>query len=152
MARLSRETFICPGPVSRIATTLPGRIINHCMLMRLRSPQGCAFVPIRSMQFLAVITDGEVLFVDHQGGYAVEDGVGGRLVALGWELPAANTRDSLSESAAVHVVGYRDDFAVLHQRIMSEFPRALRQCRGKHAAGGDQARVLVCRGEGRDAS
>lgn len=125
------ETFICPAPLAKKNGPLAGAIINRCRVLRIRAGAPHAFVPIRSMQFQAVIARGEVLFVDHQGGYALEDGIGGRLVALAWRFPESIDRPSLDRMIPVETEYFRADGAILERRILSEFPRALAAAIGR---------------------
>lgn len=123
--RFIRETFFRPEERVREATTLPASLFNRCRLLHARAELPHLFVPIRSMQFLAVIDRREVIFIDHQGGYAVQDGEGGRLIVLAWQFAMDEPRASLSEPVPMELVHYRDDVATLQRRIMSEFPPAL---------------------------
>jgi hypothetical protein len=133
--------------VLREPGTVAAAIVNRARLVRIRSGEPHVFVPIRSMQFQAIIAAREVLFVDHQGGYAIENGVGGRLVALVWLLDDATDDASLSAPVSFTLVGYRDDARALHTRILSELPRALEQGLSRLAAPG-QGRAAVLRGPG----
>lgn len=84
----------------------------------------CAFVPVRSMQLLAVITRDEVVFVDNLK-YAVREERGGRLIMLAWDLSKAGQRDSLDGPVPVDIVTFHPGAADLHARLMSEFTPAL---------------------------
>lgn len=106
---------------------LPAPLFNRCRLLVTRSESRHQFVPIRSMQFQAVIEREEIIFVDHQGGYAVQDGEGGRMIVLAWQFPKAEVRESLNGPVSIELVHYRRDARELHRRIMSEFPPALNQ-------------------------
>ena len=87
------------------------------------------------MQYLAVIEREEIFFVDHQGGYAVQDGEGGRLITLAWQLPRALIRESLSGPVEIDLVLYRDDAREIHRRIMSEFPPVLERIDERQPSG-----------------
>jgi hypothetical protein len=78
----------------------------------------CAFVPVRSMQLLAVITRDEVIFVDNLN-YAVHEGRGGRLIMLAWDLSKGEQRDSLSGPVPLEIVLFHDNTRDLHARLMS---------------------------------
>ena len=81
------------------------------------------FVPIRSMQMLAVIDAEEVIFVDNQA-YAVQDGEGGRLMKLCWKFRHDEHRDDLNEPGPIELVYYADESRELHRRLIGEFTRA----------------------------
>ena len=76
------------------------------------------------MQYQAVIDSGEIIFVDNLG-YAVEDGHGGRLIVLAWELVSQGTRDSLTEPVPIEVVYYGQERHETHRRLLGEFSKAL---------------------------
>lgn len=82
------------------------------------------FVPIRSMQFIAVIDREEIIFVDSLN-YAVRDGEGGRMILLAWEYAQETPRDSLTEPVPIELIHYADNIRPLHNRLMVELPKAL---------------------------
>lgn len=88
------------------------------------------------MQFLAVVERQEIIFIDHQGGYAVQDEEGGRLIVLAWQFPQVELRDSLSKPVQMELVHYRQGVKALHRRIMGEFSKAL-ACLSEKSADGD---------------
>jgi hypothetical protein len=92
------------------------------------------------MQFMAVINRHEIIFIDHQGGYTVEDGKGGRLITLAWQFSTEEPRASLNEPVKMELVHYREDVRALHQRIMSEFPSVLEQLSEKAEEGREEPR------------
>ncbi len=122
---ITRETFFRPDEREREALTIPASLFNLFSLLRNHSRFEHVFVPIRSMQFLAVVDRDEVIFVDQHGGYAVQDGEGGRLIVMAWQFPHHLFRESLTEPVSMDLVHYRDGGRDLHRRIMSEFPAAL---------------------------
>jgi len=117
-------TFFRPAEVERERTSIPAGLYNRCRLLLRRSPPDCVFVPVRSMQFQAVITEEEIIFVDSQG-YAVQDGHGGRLILLAWAMRAAERPRSLVEPVPIDLVFYRRDLRDTQRRLMSELPNAL---------------------------
>jgi len=120
----SSEIFFRPGETARERVTLPAALYNRCRLLLARCPRPHVFVPIRSMQYQAVIDADEIIFVDNQG-YAVRDGRGGRLIVLAWKLAADSMRESLTEPVPIEIVYYGSETHDTHRRLMSEFPRAL---------------------------
>ena len=118
------ETFFRPGELAVERLTIPATLYNLCRLVLARCDNEHAFIPIRSMQFQAVIGHGEVIFVDSQD-YAVQDGKGGKLVCLAWRFRHELGRDSLSEPAPIVLVYFREDARLLHNRLVGEFGQAL---------------------------
>jgi hypothetical protein len=121
------ETFFRPDEIYREPNTLPANLFNRCRLLVNQSETGCVFVPIRSMQFQAVIGPDEIVFVDSQGGYAVREGEGGRIIVLAWDLRQKSGRDSLTEPVSIELVYFELNTRHIHQRLMSEFPSALQK-------------------------
>jgi hypothetical protein len=120
----STEIFFRPEETARERLTLPAPLYNRCRLLLARCPRPHVFVPIRTMQYQAVIDSEEIIFVDNQG-YAVRDGRGGRLIVLAWKLVPDFTRESLAEPVPIEIVYYGSETHDTHRRLMSEFPRAL---------------------------
>jgi len=122
-----RETFFRPPEHTRERSTVPAAVYNDLQLLLKRSGRESLFIPIRSMQFQAVVEFGEVVFVDSQGGYAHRNGIGGRLIRIAWRpLPAAE-RESLNGPVACEIVSYSAGFKETQRRLMSEFPPVLRR-------------------------
>jgi len=150
--RITQETFFRPPELLRETLTIPAALYNRCRLLHARSELPHLFVPIRSMQFLAVVDREEIIFIDNQGGYAVQDGEGGRLIVLAWQFAAPPSRRALNEPAGMDLVHYAAGVGDLHRRIMSEFPPALERFGEKLAESGDETsrgRILTFRSSGR---
>jgi len=138
------EIFFRPGETARERVTLPAPLYNRCRLLLTRSPHPHVFVPIRTMQYQAVIDSEEIIFVDNQG-YAVRDGHGGRLIVLAWKVALENPRKSLTEPVPIEILYYGHETHDTHRRLMSEFPRALSLYETRHhqeTAGGLTAAIL----------
>ena len=118
------ETFFRPEQLACERLTIPAELYNLCRLALSRCGYGPVFVPIQSMQFLAVIAVEEVLFVDSQA-YAVQDGAGGKLICLAWAFRPETGRNDLTEPAPIELRYYRDDARELHGRLVGEFRPAL---------------------------
>lgn len=121
---ITSETFFRPREIAREQVNLPASIFNRCVLLLNHSPTGHVFVPVRTMQFQAVIDNDEIIFVDNQG-YAVQDGNGDRLIVIAWQAPLHSSRDSLSEPVPIDIVYYVDNNHETHRRLVGEFPKAL---------------------------
>ncbi|MGB5539898.1 MAG: hypothetical protein WBO37_07415 [Gammaproteobacteria bacterium] len=119
------ETFFLPDALGEQAWTLPADIYNLSHTLLGRSEFDCAFVPIRSMQYLAVITREEIVFVDSQA-YACHDNEGGCLIMLAWKFDAGCTRGALDQPYPCRVVYYSGNGQELQMRMVSAYREALR--------------------------
>lgn len=118
------EAFFLPQECGRHDWTVPASLYR-LYRKRLRDSGGTfVFVPIRSMQFLAVIDDTETLFVDSQA-YMVHEGVGGRVILLTWRFAPAGSLDSLIAPVPCTVVQYRPHLEGVQRRLVGEFTKAL---------------------------
>ena len=117
---LIRETFFRPTERGRAASTLPAELVNGLRLLLSRHGRDCLFLPIRAMQYQAVIERREVIFVDSQGGYAYQDGVGGRLIRLAWYFPPGAERLALDAPVPCEILHYFPDQGELHRRLVAE--------------------------------
>ena len=124
LMNITTEIFFRPEEVAREQVNLPAPLFNRCVLLLNRSTTGNVFIPVRAMQYQAVIDDEEIIFVDNQG-YAVQDGKGGRLIILSWQMPMHKSRDSLNEPVPIEVVYYVRADHNIHRRLIGEFPKAL---------------------------
>lgn len=122
--RIDTEVFFRPEETGREASRIRADLFGNCRKALARSVTDCAFVPVRSMQLLAVVTHDEVVFVDNLN-YAVQEGRGGRMIMLAWDLSRSAQRDSLDGPVPVEIVLFHDSSRCLHVRLMSEFPQAL---------------------------
>lgn len=121
-----RETFFRPELVGREDSTLPARLYNDLALALKGHSDKSVFVPIRTMQYLAVVESDEIVFVDSQGGYAHQDGEGGRLIRLAWRPQAAQHRDSLTAAVPYEILYYCADGSSVQSRLICELQPALR--------------------------
>lgn len=142
--RLTRETFFRGDVLHQERVTIPPKLYNHTRLLLRRGDIGTGnvFVPIRSMQFLGVITPDEVIFVDSQA-YAVRDGEGGRMILLAWRFSPALHRDSLTEPVPIEVLHYAPDQADTQRRLLGEFLLAVDLMLKRQEAPDDGGEVSV---------
>ena len=126
MSKIVTETFFLPDEAERTAWSLPAEIYNLYHALQSRSRTGHVFVPIRSMQFMAVLDSDEIVFVDSQS-YAVSGSEGGRMIMLAWQFRRSHARTALTDPMPCDVVFYdhRDNDTQL--RLVLEFRRALEQ-------------------------
>lgn len=123
------------GPeLAREPRQMPGEVYNlaHTLLAR---GGDAVFVPIRSMQVLAIIDREEIVFVDSQHKHFVE---------TAWQRFAPRNRAALDAPVAYEAVHYGRQSATLMTRLQSEFARALRALAAK-AAPHEAAAVLPMR-------
>jgi hypothetical protein len=118
------ETFFLPAEVGRKLSAIPADIYNLAHTLLARSEFSCVFVPIRSLQFLGVITATEIVFVDSHA-YAYNQNEGGRLIMIAWQFRAANDRASLNEPVDCDIVYYDAGSAEIQARLIGEFRDAL---------------------------
>lgn len=122
-----RETFFRPDrPFGREHGTLPAGLHNGLQLLLARDGGSCVFLPIRSMQYQAIIDRVESIFVDAYGGYAHQDGVGGRLIRIAWQ-PTGEPRGSISDPVPYDIVYYFPNLKDTQRRLLGETGAALRR-------------------------
>jgi hypothetical protein len=148
----TRETFFRPPEQSRVPSALPSALYNDLQLALKRSGTHSLFIPIRSMQYQAVVERAEIIFVDSQGGYAHRDGEGGRLIRITWQPAPPGRRASLSGPVPCAIVYYFPGLKEVQWRLISELPpivgQILRRRREKDVAA-MAPRVLPLRQEAR---
>lgn len=137
------ETFFRPAELEREGLSIPAVLFNRCRLLVARCESEHVFVPIRSMQYQAVIDRREIIFVDNHGGYAVRNGEGGRLIMLAWRFPQDAGRDTLNEPVPIELVSYSADSREIHRRLMSEFPKALDRLEEKQRESGCEPKQKI---------
>ncbi len=119
------ETFYRRAEAGRETRQLPAAVYNLAHILLTRAPLGCLFVPIRTMQYLAVLDREEFIFVDREGG---------RLIELAWREFQPAARTSLDAPVAYRAVYYAPQAPALMTRLQGEFARALRDLEARQAA------------------
>ncbi len=112
----SLETFERGPALARSAAMLPAASYNLSRILLAASPTACVFVPIRSMQYLAVVDAEEIIFVDSQHK---------RWVEVAWQEFKPQERDTLDTAVAYQVVYYTPDGRETQRRLQGEFHAAL---------------------------
>jgi hypothetical protein len=140
--RVITETFFRPEEVARERVKLPAPLFNRCLLLLNKSPTRNVFVPVRSMQFQAVIDADEIIFVDNQS-YAVSAGHGGRLIVMSWQVALHGPRDSLSEPVPIEIVYHANENHDTQRRLIGEFPKALDQYEARLKAGEQEGKTAA---------
>ena len=130
---MGEENFFRGDEIGRIPSTLPAQIYNLAHLLIQHSENGCVFVPIRSMQYLAVLDDEEYIFVDREHPHDVE---------LAWRDFRSNARTDLNQPVPFHVVYYRENGYLTMQRLHGEFDRALHEFAEKQPHSSEPAKII----------
>jgi hypothetical protein len=111
---------------------LPAATYNLAHALLSRSTSGCLFVPIRSMQYLAILDAEEFVFLDGERKCWID---------IAWQDFRPQVRASLDEPVPYQAVYYQPDAAQLMARLQAELPRALNELAAKGRLAGP-ARVL----------
>lgn len=97
---------------------------NLAQTLLKRTQSDHVFVPIRSLQYLAVIDGKDIYFVDSRA-YAVNDNEGGRMITISWHPSAGNERDSLEQHVPMKINFYHQDMKEIQSRLFQEFHHAM---------------------------
>ena len=119
-------------PLSREHQFLPGATYNQSRTLLARSATGAVFVPIRSMQYLAILDREEIVFVDHQFKSQV---------VIAWQNFRPQARTTLDESVAFETLIYQPDGKEIRSRLQGEFAKALQVMAAKDKVDGP-AKIL----------
>ena len=133
------ETFYRPPELSRVSRRLPAETYHLARRLLRRATTGCLFVPLRGMQYLAVLDAEEFIFVDREGR---------RMIDLAWQRFAPQSRQSLDEPVSYEAVYYSPASAEIMRRAQAEFGQALREIEKKAGSNGS-ARIIRLNDGGR---
>lgn len=126
------ESFYRDEEISRETRSLPAATYNLAHTLLAQSGQSCLFVPIRSMQYMAVIDHEEIIFVDREGA---------RMIELAWQHFNPKARASLDDAVPYELVYYMEKGRETMKRLVGEFYKALTQLADKRSFSGP-AKVL----------
>ncbi len=110
------ESFEREQALAQEESTLPATSYNLTRILLAASATRCVFVPIRSMQYLAVVDAEEIIFVDSQ--YK-------RWVEVAWRCFKPQVRMALDEPVAYQAVFYTPEGRDVHRRLQRDFHAAL---------------------------
>ena len=132
------ERFYREQEIARLPAFLPAATYNlaHTLLARAGP---CLFVPIRSLQYMAVLDAEEFIFVDSQRKAWIE---------LAWQHFRPQARIALDERVPFEIVHYLPQAATTMKRLPSEFHLAL-QLLAERQKPGAPATVLDLHGRPR---
>lgn len=111
---------------------LPAATYNLALTLLARSASGNLFVPIRSMQYLAILDHEEWVFLDGERKCWID---------VAWRHFRPQARTSLDEPVEYEAVFYQADARDLMVRLLAELPRALQDLAKKTRVEGP-ARVI----------
>jgi hypothetical protein len=133
------ERFEVGKPLGREPSLLRADTYNRARLLLSASGEEVLFVPVRPMQYLAVIQAGEFVFVD---------GMGPRVVQFIWHRFRTGERCALTDPVPFELVYFRPDAREIMRRLHVEFPRALALLASRRGKPSRRGAVLPFRGEG----
>lgn len=113
----TKGTFYRPTEVLRETRMLPAASYNLTRILLRQTRDEAVFVPIRSMLYLAVVDDQEIIFLD---GAASR-----RQILLAWQNFCPGQRNSLEEPVAYEAAYYSEEAPAIMPRLLAEFPKAL---------------------------
>jgi hypothetical protein len=117
-------TFFLPKEVERKHWSVPAETYNLYRSLLKRCTAGHVFVPIRNLQFMAILDTNEIVFVDSQS-YAYTKDEGGRLILVAWKFASSQDRDALNQPMPCEVVFYEKENVDLQLRLIAEFKKSM---------------------------
>lgn len=102
--------------ILRQGRSLPAALYNLLRILLAHQREQCLFVPIRSMQYLAVVDREEVVFVD---------GHTKHLIDVAWRGFQSRARASLDDAVPFEAVVYTETGRAVLARLQAEFAGAL---------------------------
>ena len=128
------ESFYREDPLEVRPAQLPADLYNLAHRLWVSSGGDCLFVPIRSIQYLAVIDAEEIIFVDREAKHLVE---------LAWRHFRPQARAGLKDPVPYEIHLYLDKARQSLSRLQGEFFVALQQLEQRSGAGkGGDSSVL----------
>jgi len=111
---------------------LPADIYNLAITLLMRCPTGHLFVPIRTMQYMAIVDSNEFVFIDGERKCWID---------IAWCNFKREDRDALNQPVVYDAIYYRENMSEIMARLQSEFPLALKTLVNKVKLDGP-ARIL----------
>jgi len=119
------QSFFKPDEFFCQQEQLLSQTYNLAHVLLNRSQAEHLFVPIRTMQYLAIIERDIFWFVDSLA-YAVRENEGGRLITVSWHpLTGEDGRSGLTQHMGCRVVYYGKDMSEVQNRLRGEFFQAM---------------------------
>lgn len=121
------ESFYREDPLEVRPAQLPAELYNLAHRLLVKSGGDCLFVPIRSIQYLAVIDAEEIIFVDREAKHLVE---------LAWRHFRPQARTGLGEPVPYELHLYLAKARQILARLQGEFFKAMEQMEQRSLVGG----------------
>lgn len=102
--------------VDRESRLLTANTYNLAITLLARCANGHLFVPIRSMQYMAIIDAEEFVFIDGERKCWID---------ISWQNFKPQARDALDQPVSYDAVFYRKNMAGVMNRLQRDFPVAL---------------------------
>ncbi len=102
--------------IAREIRHLPAATYNLAIQLLARSKTGNVFLPIRAMQYLAILDDREFIFID---------GHSKSLIDIAWQHFHPQKRETLEEPVEYEAAYYFEHSKDLMNRLQGEFHKAL---------------------------
>lgn len=118
--------------ISREVRHLPASTYNLAITLLARCATKHLFVPIRSMQYMAIVDNEEFVFIDGERRCWID---------IAWQNFKPQARDALDQPVAYQAIYYREDMSAIMTRLQSEFPPALQILNSKARLNGP-ARII----------
>jgi hypothetical protein len=119
------QSFFTPDEFFCLETRLLSQTYNLAHVLLNRSQSSYLFIPVRSLQYLAIIEKNAFWFVDSLA-YAVRGDEGGRLIRVSWHpLTSAREREGLTQNMDCRVIFYGEDMSEIQKRLNSEFYQSM---------------------------
>ena len=139
----TRETFVRGIELEEWAWTIPADLYNRMRLLLYWAEGQHVFVPIRRIQYLAVIDEEETIFINGLGGYSMQDGQGGRLVELAWRNFRPQQRQGLHQPVACEVVYYAPEAPQTMKQLVVAFNEAMKQLQNRRRGSANNTKNVV---------
>ncbi len=126
------QSFFTPDEFSCQQSRLLSQTYNLAHVLLNRSQSSHLFVPVRSLQYLAIIERNVFWFVDSLA-YAVRGDEGGRLIRVSWHpVISPNEREGLTQNMDCRVIFYGEDMSEIQKRLNSELYQSMLQIDQRH--------------------
>ena len=126
------QSFFTPDEFLCEQSRMLSQTYNLAHVLLNRSQSDHIFIPIRSMQYLAIIENNVFWFVDSLA-YAVRGDEGGRIIRVSWHpVNNASERESLTQNMDCRVVFYGGDMHDIQNRLSVEFYKSMQLVDQRH--------------------
>jgi len=110
------ETFHRGKPLGSESKMMPAATYNQMLTLFHQSGKPCIFVPIRNMQYMAIIDDEEIIFVDSARKALVE---------FSWQKFHPQSRNTLTDPVPYEFVYYDTRALETIKRAHGEFAKCI---------------------------